>query len=157
MTKKADFNAEEWSLVLEGPPIAGLIIVTAQRGGSIRESLSMARAYAEARQQRGESELLDEIASARPELDARRFSSPEDLRQEGLRRLTEAVGLLERKATPGEVDDYKRFVLELAGRVAAAHREGGFLGIGGKDVSESEQAALDEIAATLGIQSARMG
>jgi hypothetical protein len=29
--------------------------------------------------------------------------------------------------------------------VARAHKEGGFLGIGGKEVSESEQAALDEI------------
>jgi hypothetical protein len=26
MTKKADFNAEEWSLLLEAPPIAGMIV-----------------------------------------------------------------------------------------------------------------------------------
>ncbi len=35
----------------------------------------------------------------------------------------------------------------LADTVAKAHKEGGFLGIGGTQVSEHEQAALDEIAA----------
>jgi hypothetical protein len=40
--------------------------------------------------------------------------------------------------------------MTLADTVARAHKEGGVLGIGGKEVSESEQAALDEIAAVLG-------
>ena len=61
MTGKADFTQEEWKVVLEGPPSAGMIVLTAQRGGTIRESVAMARAYAEARQQHGESQLLDEI------------------------------------------------------------------------------------------------
>ena len=53
------------------------------------------------------------------------------------------------KATPEEVEAYKRFVLKLAETVAEAHREGGLMGIGGEQVSEGERAALDEIAATL--------
>ena len=43
--------------------------------------------------------------------------------------------------------EYKRFVYSLAESVAHAHKEGGFLGIGGKPVSEREQTALDAIAA----------
>ena len=42
---------------------------------------------------------------------------------------------------------YKRFVFSLADKVARAHREGGFLGLRGTEVSEQEQEALDEIAA----------
>ena len=34
MTSKSDFTAAEWQLVLEAPPSAGMIVVTAQRGGS---------------------------------------------------------------------------------------------------------------------------
>jgi hypothetical protein len=34
--------------------------------------------------------------------------------------------------------------------VAHAHKEGGVLGIGGKEVSEQEQAAMDQLASTLG-------
>jgi hypothetical protein len=45
------------------------------------------------------------------------------------------------------VNAYKRFVYSVAEAVAHAHREGGFLGFGGSEVSEREQAALDEIAA----------
>ena len=43
MTKKADFNAEEWSVVVEGPVVAGMWVIAADRGGSIRESLAMGR------------------------------------------------------------------------------------------------------------------
>ena len=144
MTGKADFTQQEWDLVLEGPPSAGMIVVTAQRGGTIRETLAIARAYVEARQQHGESELLDEIVAAKPELDHTRYHSVEELRQRGLQHLRDAVELLERKATPGEVEGYRRFVLTLADKVASAHREGG------TSVGEAERAAIAEISTSLG-------
>ena len=49
MTAEGDFTEQEWKLVLQGPPSAGMIVITAQRGGSLRESFSMAKAYGEAR------------------------------------------------------------------------------------------------------------
>ena len=49
-----------------------------------------------------------------------------------------------------EIEAYKEFVTAVARGAASAHREGGFLGVGGgKDVSEEEQQALNELAATL--------
>jgi hypothetical protein len=144
MTGKADFTQQEWELVLEGPPSAGMIVVTAQRGGTIRETLAIAKAYVEARQQHGESELLDEIVAAKPEIDHTRYHSAEELKQHGLQHLRDAVELLERKATPSEVDGYRRFVLALADKVASAHREGGV------SVGDAERAAIAEISATLG-------
>ena len=68
MTGKADFTEQEWELVLEGPPSAGMIVVTAARGGTIRETVAIAKAYVEARKQHGQSELLDEIVAAKPEI-----------------------------------------------------------------------------------------
>jgi hypothetical protein len=144
MTGKADFTQEEWQLVLEGPPSAGMIVVTAQRGGTFRETIAIAKTYAEARQHHGESELLDEIVSARPELDHTRYHSFDELKEHGLQHLRDAVELLERKTTPEEVKDYKGFVLNLADKVANAHREGG------DTVSPAERAAIEEITATLG-------
>jgi hypothetical protein len=149
MTTKADFNAEEWSLVLEGPPTAGVIVITAQRGGTIRESIQLGKAYSEARQQQGSNELLDAIVSEQPQIPRDRYRTPEELRENGLARLREAVELLRQKASEDEVEDYKRFVIGLAERAAAAHKEGGFLGVGGEEVSDAERAALDEIAAAL--------
>ena len=91
MTAKADFTEQEWQAVLEGPPSAGLIVVTAQRGGTIRETFAIAKAYAEARQQHGASELLDEIVGAKPEMDHTRYHSPEELKQHSLQHLQDAV------------------------------------------------------------------
>ena len=144
MTGSADFTPEEWEQIVEGPTGAGTVVITAQRGGTFRETFSMAKAYAEARQEHGESELLDELVSTKPKIDRTRHGSPDELKQHALRELREAVGLVEQKATPEEVDDYRRFVLGLAERVAAAHREGG------EAVSEAERAAIDEIADALG-------
>jgi hypothetical protein len=62
----------------------------------------------------------------------------------------EALAILEQKATPEEAEAYRQFVMKVADTVAHAHKEGGVLGIGGKQVSDSEQAALDDLAATLG-------
>jgi hypothetical protein len=148
VTAKADFTAEEWQTVLHGPPTAGLIVITAQRGGTFRETLALTQSYLEARKQHGQSELLDEIVSAKPALDRTHYDSPEALKQAGLEHLRAAVAVLEQKATADEVDSYNRFVLDLAGRVANAHREHG------TSVSEAEQAALDEIAAALTTPSA---
>ena len=144
MTSKADFTEEEWELVLEGPTTAGMLVLMAARGGSIRESFSMAKAYAEARKQHGESELLDDVVSTKPKVDRTRHSSLDELREHGLGELRDVVRLLESKATPEELGDYRRFVLGLAERVAAAHREGG------QDISEQERAAIAEIEAALG-------
>jgi hypothetical protein len=121
-----------------------MIVVTAQRGGSIRETLAIAKAYVEARQQHGESELLDEIVAAKPEVDHTRYHSVEELKQHGLQHLRDAVELLGRKATAGEVEDYRRFVLTLADKVANAHRESAAA------VSDAERAAIDEISSSLG-------
>jgi hypothetical protein len=145
MTGKADFTEQEWELVLEGPPSAGMIVVTAARGGTIRETVAIAKAYVEARQQHGQSELLDEIVAAKPEIDHTRYRSVEELREHALQHVRDAVAAAERKATPEEVEAYKRFVLTLADKVANAHREDGVA------VSEAERAAIDEIASTLGV------
>ena len=149
MTQKADFNAEEWSLVLEGPPIAALMVIAADRGGTIRESLSIGKAYAAELENQGSSELLDAIVRDRPTIDPKSFGSADQIPVLGPARLDGALNTVEQKATSVEVDDYRRFVYAVGERVARSHKEGGFLGIGGKEVSDAEREALAAIAATL--------
>jgi head-tail adaptor len=146
MTTKADFTPQEWELVLEGPPSAGMIVITAQRGGSIRETVSMAKTYAEARREHGQSELLDEIVAAKPEIDHTRYRSPDELKDHCLGHLRDAVSLLGAKATAQELDEYKRFIVNLADKVAHAHREHGQ---GQEAVGDAERAAIAAIAQAL--------
>jgi hypothetical protein len=84
MTTKAAFSPEEWKVVLEGPPTAGMIVITAAHGGMYRETIAMTKAYVEARGQHGESELLDEIVAAKPKMDHSRYHSAEELKASGL-------------------------------------------------------------------------
>ena len=144
MTTKAAFAPGDWTVVLEGPPTAGMIVVTASHGGTFRETIAMSKAYTEARAEHGESELLDEIVSAKPKTDHTRYHSPEELRDSGLGHLRDAVALLESKASAEEVDDYRHFVLTLANKVAAAHKEHG------QSVSPAEAEAIQQITAALG-------
>lgn len=144
MTTKADFSPDEWEAVLEAPSTAGMIVITASHGGTFRETVAMSKAYAEARAQHGESELLDEIVAARPKVDHTRYHSAEELRDTGLGHLRDAVALLENKATKEECEDYRRFILAVANKVAAAHREAG------QSVSPAEAQAIQQISAALG-------
>jgi hypothetical protein len=143
MTTREAFAPEEWTAVLEGPPTAGMIVVTAASGGVFRETFAMSQAYVEAREAHGESELLDEIVASKPKIDRSRYHSPEELRADGLTRLRAAVALLGEKATPDEVDGYRRFVLAVADKVANAHRENG------QAVSPAEQEAIEQITQAL--------
>jgi hypothetical protein len=143
MTNRSDFTEQEWDLLREGPPTAGLIVVTASHGGTFRETFAIGKAYAEAHKHPGESELVDAIVDAKPKADHTRYHSPEELEEHGLQHLRDAVELLGRKATPEELDGYRRFVLNLAQAVAEAHSEGGVT------ISDPERKVLDDIAGAL--------
>jgi len=139
MTGSADFTPGEWEVVREGPTSAGMIVSTAQRG----EAFAMAKAYTEARKDHGDSALLDELVSSKPEVDRTKAHSAEGLKEHGLQRIREAVALLEQKATPQEIDDYRRFVISLAKRVAGAKTDD-------KPISEAETAAIAAVTEALG-------
>ena len=143
MTGKADFTEEEWELLREGPTTAGIVASSASSGGSFRESWAIAKVYAEARKERGASELLDDLVADKPK--TKHYSSAEEAESEGLQRLREAVALLEQKANPGEVAGYRHFTLDVAGRAAEAHKEKGET----RSVSVAEREAIEKIAASL--------
>jgi hypothetical protein len=141
MTGKADFTSEEWDLIREGPPTAGMVALTADKGGTFRETWALAKAYTEARKEHGESELLDTLVAEKP--DVKRYSSSQELDDVGLSRLTEAVNLLGQKANNAEVAAYKKFVMQVAEGVAEAHKEHG------AEVSDAERGAIEKIASAL--------
>lgn len=145
MTTKSEFNGEEWERVARGPVLAGVMVALADRGGSFRESLALGKAYAAAKRDDGGTELLNELVASPPSLDRESAGQPDQIPEQ----IREAVRIVEEKATPEEAEEYRQFILRLADVVAHAHKEGGVLGIGGKEVSEEEQAALDLLSSTV--------
>ena len=143
MTAQSEYTPDEWHLLLEAPVTAGLLVVTAASGGTFRETFAIARAYAEAHEEHDEGELLGEILREKPKFDRHRFASTEELQEKGLQEVADTAALLRAKATSDELAAYQAFVLAVASRVAAAHKEQG------EEVSPAEQAALDEVRARL--------
>lgn len=149
MTVRKAFNADDWATVVEGPAIAGLSVVAAERGGTLRESLALGRAYAAVLRE-GATELVQEVVNSAPAIAPPRLNDRDDLPDHAVARVREAVAIVERTADADELDDYRRLVVEGARAVAAAHKEGGVLGIGGRPVGEREQQALDRIVEAVG-------
>ena len=150
MTDKTDFTEEEWKLVLQGPTSAGLLVVASDQGVRPRELLDgqgVRRGAPAARRER--AARRDHLGQAR----GRQVPAPLLRGAEGTRPPASARRgpLLEQKATPDEVEEYKRFIVNLAERVAEARKEG-FLGLSGERVSPDERAALEQIAEALGTE-----
>jgi hypothetical protein len=143
MTGKADLTPEEWQLVAEAPPAAGLAVATAQRGGTFRESFALAKAYSEARGEHGQSTLLDDLLAERPKVKREQAHSPGELKDHALGLLQQAVAIIRAKGTAEELEAYRGFVMSIAERVANAHKEDGAA------VGPGEQAVIEEISASL--------
>jgi hypothetical protein len=149
MTEKSEFDAEEWELIASAPSIAAMYVITSEKGGALRESMAVGKAYAEARESSTSSPLVDEIVLSVNSISPNEFSSKEDFQAQAVSRLADAKRTLAAKADAGEVDAYRDFVLAVVERVAEADKSGGFLGIGGERVTEHERAAIEEIRVAL--------
>ena len=60
-----------------------------------------------------------------------------------------AMALVLARGSEAEATAFGGWLLGIAAAVARASREGGFLGIGGTEVSQRERIALDELQARL--------
>ena len=73
-----------------------------------------------------------------------------NVRKTAMAACQEALVLLKR-VSPQDVQAYKDFVYSTAYKVASAAKEGGFMGIGGKAISDAEMELLNDIASALGL------
>lgn len=149
MTRKGEFNAEEWATVTAATALAAIAVAAADRGGTLREGLSMARAYQEARRD-AHTELIEELLASPPSVPPTQPADAAALRERAVTAVRSASDLLREKGTPAELREYGDFVVAVCDAVAHAHKEGGVLGFGGKEVSDPERTVMDEVAAALG-------
>jgi hypothetical protein len=71
--------------------------------------------------------------------------------EEILDELRAVHSLLIEKAEPEDVEDFREWIRMASQRAALAAKEGGFLGIGGKRVSEPEQQMLETLGEIFGV------
>lgn len=150
MASKSDFSAEEWDVLRQAPVLAGIMIITAEKGGSLRESLAVGKEFTTTASA-AEGTLVGEIASDMPLMNRESIGEHAELPVRGPELIARAVYLVESRGTVEDSEAFKRFCLDVAESAAEATKSGGTLGIGGKRISQAEGMALDLIAGTLGI------
>jgi hypothetical protein len=161
MGVKDNFTAEEWRALLKAPMLVSYAVAGAapsDEDGYIQEMSAVADAIADSEQRAAKDSLISEVVAqiiANAEDNERGPTekiSVGDVKKRALANCREVASLLQTKASAEEADDYKRWLLGVAGRVASAAKEGGIFGFGGAQVSKSEVVTINEIAAALGVQ-----
>jgi hypothetical protein len=154
----AAFSAEEIALLAKAPVQVGGVIMAASPSsgaGSAQEIAALAQAASEAVQAAPPNSLLSSLSQEVRQI-TRQIQAGEglaDLQQTGtagLETCRQVASLVDAKASPQDAAAYKAMLLDVANKVASAAKEGGFLGIGGKQVSDAEQQALTAIGQALG-------
>ena len=163
MANKQSFTPEEWTKVLESIMLAGVAVSAAEPSGlwgTLKEGFASSSEIAKAQLNPGTNELI-KAAIADLETSEGRSSVQEALRkgfagakpaevvQRSLANLREVSAILAAKA-PGDAPAFKAWLSSISQKVAEASSEGGFLGIGGVQVSDAEKATLGDIANALG-------
>ena len=162
MATKASFTPEEWTLLLESPMMAGMAVSAAEPSGlfgMLKESFATGSALVAAKMDAAANGLVKAVAAdfetaegratARDGLKARLASGkPADIKSKALETLRQVAGLLDAKA-PEDAAAFKAWLAQISRDDAASAKEGGFLGIGGVQVSDAENATLDELAQAL--------
>ncbi len=158
MTRHTGFSDAQWALLGDAPMAAAAAVAMASPGGGRHEAHAMIAGWREAGRRYAQSELMTEIV-ARLDPERQRGGGAgyayANIGEEAVGLCGQAVVLLERTATPQEIDEYRAFVIAVAEGVASAHGEGGLFGLGGDTISHEERVMLEAIARALGYTRAR--
>jgi hypothetical protein len=164
MADKTTFAPEEWALLLRSVMTAGLAVSMADPSGLwglLKEGVASAGALVEAKVDPRADALVKAVigdfdtaagrGAARDDLKAQfAGSKPAEVKQKCIETLRRVSALLDAKA-PDDAAAFKGWLRHISQRVAEAANEGGFLGIGGIQVSEAEKATLAEISNALSL------
>jgi len=147
---KARYSAEQWAKVRIAPMAVAQAVMDASPSGLFgrkKELAAVPSAITASRNTAAPTSLVN-------------LAFDEDLTSnetDVLKQKPAAIGVIREAVaaistnSPGDVSEYGRLLVNVATQVAEASKEGGFLGVGGTQVSETEQKTIDEIRAVVGI------
>jgi len=150
-----DFAAADWQRIETAPFMAGLVVTYGDLSSKVgigEEAAATGGAISAG--SASSSELVRTLAARfaqgqRPSIPA--IPNQPDEAQAALIEGCKAAAALVAGKAPGEANAYSGFLMDVARATAGAAREGGFVGVGIKKVSEGEQRALASLALALGL------
>jgi hypothetical protein len=164
MANKQSFTPDEWTKISESVMMSGMAVSAAEPSGlwgMFKEAFASSSTLAASKLDPSSNELIKAVIadfetaqgrSAIQEALRKDFAGakPGEVVQRSLANLREVSGILDAKA-PGDAAAFKGWLRSISQKVAEAASEGGFLGIGGVQVSDAEKATLTDISKALGL------
>lgn len=164
MASKSNFTPEEWKTLLESAMMAGIAVTAADPSGlwgTLKESMASARTIMGAAHNSSSTELMKAVAGEYETAEGRAIAreglraelsrkTPAEIVTKALEVVKQAAALVDAKAPAGAAS-FKAWLQHIAQAVAEASKEGGFLGFGGAQISDTEKATLAHIAESLGL------
>ncbi|MFO1141302.1 MAG: hypothetical protein U1E59_02750 [Amaricoccus sp.] len=160
MTIKDSFAAADWGRVVAAPMLAGIAVTAAEPSGlfgALRESMAAAGALRTGTSD--DNPLIREVIAAYDTAEGRDLArgvlkaqaagkKPAEIVEAAVDELKSVAAVVTGTA-PDQAAGFKAWLNTIAGRVAEAGTEGGFLGFGGEKVSAHEKATLERIATAI--------
>jgi hypothetical protein len=151
------FTPEEVSTVIGAVTTSGFAVAIADIGlvSTAIEATALAKEIVGATKSHPDNALIqavfsDENLKKASPADAGKDITPDNAVDKAVAAINAALAIVNAKATPEEVSDYKQFIYATADRVANAAGEGLF-GTGSQKVSEKEAATLGKLKEALGV------
>jgi hypothetical protein len=158
MSTKSDYTDEEWATLLRAPTVAGMAISVADPGGPIEVSKELMATLRAAVAPPSQDPLVTAVSDEIAAMAAERKNPAGGFKPHGpapggqvldeMRRVHE---ILVAKATPDEAKAFGTWLMAVAQATADREKEGGFLGVGGEQVSDREREMLARLGTTLGV------
>jgi hypothetical protein len=153
VTTKSDFSEEEWTRIVRAPFLAGLAISLADPGGPIEAAKESMATIKSAVNPPSREQLLSEVALELQALTQQRHNPLKDYKpakgeppgKQVLDEIRSVMAIVAARATPEETAAFGQWLLATAKEAAEAAKEGGFMGFHAQQVSDGEQAMLDEL------------
>jgi hypothetical protein len=165
MAAREAFSPEEWDLLVALPRQAAIAAAVADADDRLDATKAIVAAFKElvaGSYQHPDNDLIVEVlAELRtgdegPEDESETVEVNEATRLQRLSDVLARAGfandLLRAKADAAAAEEYRRWVLAIGREAVKAAKSGGFLGIGGKRVSDEEAAFMADLRTALGVR-----
>ena len=158
MTTKSDFTEDEWSRIVRAPFVAGMAITLADPGGPIEATKETLATLKSATNPPSREQLLAEVALEIQAMTQQKQSPLGGYRPTAdgapagvqvIEELRDVRTLVGAKAQPDEAAAFGQWLVAAARAAADAAKEGGFMGFGAQQVSDREEAMLDQVRAAV--------
>jgi hypothetical protein len=164
-----ELTDDEWYTILEGTGAASGLIMMADMSGAIGVSKETMAAMDVLREDTWKSPFMAALRTRmfgatkaqQEEMQRRAQQTQQDLKNKNLTpggarhmllySISSAVSLVESKFGAETAAEYRQMLYRMGEKTAEAGKEGTFLGLGGKQVSDLEKAALADLKTTLNL------